>query len=549
MRIAVYSRKSKWTGKGESVENQLIMCREYILNNIDGAKVENIEEYEDEGFSGKDTDRPQFQIMMKNMNKHHYDYLVCYKLDRLGRNLSDLVNLIEKLNKRETSFISIKEKFDTSTPIGRAMMFFSGVLAQMEREQIAERVRDNMLMLARAGRWLGGNTPLGFYSIEEEIISNNKKRSFHKLVKSEDEIKMANFIYEHFLENQSLSKLVTYFYQRDIKTKNRNSYQIMSIRAILTNPVYCAADENAINYFKQLGCVVCIEDHEVDSTKGLMSYNKTTSSKYRNQPNPHSEWIIAIGKHESIISGEQWIKVQEILEINKKKGDNYRKVQNPVSVLSGVLYCKCGSFMRPKNYPAHRVDKKGNRTFAYLCSNKEKSKGTKCSVCNVHGNTLDDLVCEEVLNYINPESSVYKGLEKIKAGLKKSRNTSNSEVMILEKNLKEKNDMIKKLISSLGKSANEEEAFFNYIREEINKLDNECKQIKNQVSILNEEENVKEYDEIQLQLIESQLKSFSTVFENLSVLEKREYLRVILEKVVWDGENAHIFMYGEHEES
>ena len=106
--------------------------------------------------------RPQFQQMLRDMEERHFDYLVCYKLDRLGRNLADLAALMEGLEHRGTSFISIKEKFDTTTPIGKAMLYFSGVLAQMEREQIAERVRDNMLMLARSGRWLGGNTPHGF---------------------------------------------------------------------------------------------------------------------------------------------------------------------------------------------------------------------------------------------------------------------------------------------------------------------------------------------------------------------------------------------------
>ncbi len=110
MRIAIYSRKSKWTGKGESIENQLVMCKEYVMANFLNVTIEDVYEYEDEGFTGKNTQRPQFQKMMSDMRKEHYDFIVCYKLDRLGRNLTDLVNLIEELNKMDTSFISIKEK-------------------------------------------------------------------------------------------------------------------------------------------------------------------------------------------------------------------------------------------------------------------------------------------------------------------------------------------------------------------------------------------------------------------------------------------------------
>ena len=154
MRIAIYVRKSKWTGRGESIENQILMCREYIEKFIEDSREAEILVYSDEGFSGKDTNRPQFQKMLEDMKQGPFQYLVCYRLDRLGRNLADLALLIEKLNREHTEFVSIKEHFDTSTPMGKAMLYFSGVLAQMEREQIGERVRDNMFLLAKSGRWL-----------------------------------------------------------------------------------------------------------------------------------------------------------------------------------------------------------------------------------------------------------------------------------------------------------------------------------------------------------------------------------------------------------
>ena len=137
MRIAVYVRKSKWTGRGESIENQIFLCREYIEKYIENSREAQILVYRDEGFSGKDTNRPQFQKMLADMKLRPFQYLVCYRLDRLGRNLADLALLIEKLNREHTEFVSIRERFDTSTPMGKAMVYFSGVLAQMERERRA----------------------------------------------------------------------------------------------------------------------------------------------------------------------------------------------------------------------------------------------------------------------------------------------------------------------------------------------------------------------------------------------------------------------------
>lgn len=155
IRIALYSRKSKYTDKGDSVGNQIELIKEYIKKNYPKEEYETeIVTYEDEGFSGGNIDRPQFQKFLAEEEKEPYDILICYRLDRISRNIANFSNLMEELTKKNTSFISIKEQFDTSTPMGRAMMFIASVFAQLEREVIAERIRDNMIELAKTGRWL-----------------------------------------------------------------------------------------------------------------------------------------------------------------------------------------------------------------------------------------------------------------------------------------------------------------------------------------------------------------------------------------------------------
>ena len=154
--IAIYSRKSKYTGKGESIGNQIELCKEYIKLHYPEVNLEeDIYIYEDEGFSGKNTQRPKFKQMMNDIRNKKISIIMCYRLDRISRNVSDFTNLIDELNSLNVSFISIRDRFDTTTPTGRAMMLMSSVFAQLEREVIAERVRDNMLELAKSGRWLG----------------------------------------------------------------------------------------------------------------------------------------------------------------------------------------------------------------------------------------------------------------------------------------------------------------------------------------------------------------------------------------------------------
>lgn len=168
-RIAIYSRKSKFTGKGDSIENQIEMCREYIRLHFPDSEQLDISVYEDEGVSGKNLDRPQFKRFMSVEESEPFDCFIVYRLDRVSRNVGDFSGLIEKLNSLGTAFISIKEQFDTSTPMGRAMMNIAAVFAQLERETIAERIKDNMYQQAKSGRWTGGTTPLGYKSVMHHL--------------------------------------------------------------------------------------------------------------------------------------------------------------------------------------------------------------------------------------------------------------------------------------------------------------------------------------------------------------------------------------------
>lgn len=546
MRIFIYSRKSKWTGRGESVENQIAMCRDYIQYNIKDADSADIIEYEDEGYSGKNTKRPQFQKMMAEIKKRNCDYLVCYKLDRLGRNIADLANLIETLNKLNVSFISIKERFDTSTPIGKAMLYFAGVLAQMEREQIAERVRDNMIMLAKKGRWLGGNTPLGFDAEAEEKVSiDGKSKKLYRLVINEEDVKTVRFIFKEYLEKQSLIGIVKYFLSHDIRTKLGNEYTTTAIKDILTNPVYCTADREGYEYFFNLGCQVCMEEEEADGKYGLISYGKTSSSQYKSKDNEPEKWIIAKGKHKGIISGKDFSKIQRLLARNSSRGDTWRKPQNPVALLSGLLYCSCGHLMRPKNYSSKQVTEKGERKFSYLCPYKDLTHGEKCSVSNVQGNTLDELVCKEVLRYTEENSNIHKMLEKAVERMEGTKQEKVSSVEMIEQEIQKRKKEVQNLISVLAKSGGDDE-FIAQIEQKVIRLNRECAALEKEKSEIDEEGLSITGDKQQIEILMEQLSSFKKMFDTLSVLEKREYLQLILDKVVWDGEQAHIFIYGSH---
>ena len=93
-KYAIYSRKSKFTGKGESIENQIGLCRERINKCYGNVPEEDILIFEDEGFSGGNVNRPQFQAMMKQIRANQIQAVVCYRLDRISRNVGDFAKMI-----------------------------------------------------------------------------------------------------------------------------------------------------------------------------------------------------------------------------------------------------------------------------------------------------------------------------------------------------------------------------------------------------------------------------------------------------------------------
>lgn len=539
MKIAIYSRKSKFTGKGDSIENQIEMCKDYSYKHFNSTD-DNITIYEDEGFSGGNVDRPQFKLMLKEAKNKKFDVLVCYRLDRISRNIADFSILIEELQESDIAFISIREQFDTSTPIGRAMMYIASVFAQLERETIAERIRDNMLQLAKTGRWLGGITPTGFESKEvTHLDPSGKERKMFKLTPIGEELQTVKLIYSKFLELDSLTQLETFCIQNDIKTKNDIDYSRFSLRNILTNPVYAAADKDIYDYFVDNDYEVYADLNEFTGDKGIMAYNKTiqrknTSNKVRNS----SEWVVAVGQHPPLIKSKDWIRVQDMIDKNKSK--TFRKVKNTDSLLSGILRCAdCGSFMRPK---MGRVNKDGIQVFYYLCELKEKSKREKCDVKNIKGNDLDNLVIEEIKKLSYKGSTLSKKVGKDKINISSTQSSLLSEMEGLEVSIRNNDKSISNLVSTLSQGKDSSAA--KYIIDQINELDVKNSKMKERLLDLKEKSDINSLRENNIDLIDDIVAKFADMIDTVDVIGKRNLIRSIVDKITWDGKDIDIVMFG-----
>ncbi|KGO13532.1 serine recombinase [Clostridium botulinum] len=529
MKAAIYSRKSMFTGKGDSVENQVQMCKDY------GNRL-NVDEYliyEDEGYSGGNVNRPKFQELLQDVKKKKFDVLICYRLDRISRNVADFSSTLELLQDNNISFVSIKEQFDTSTPMGKAMVYIASVFAQLERETIAERVRDNMLELAKSGRWLGGQTPLGF---ESEKISyfdaEMKERTMYKLSPEPKELELVKLIYNKYLETGSIHLTLKYLLSNNIKGKNGGEFASMSINDILRNPAYAKSNEMVLNYLEDKGMNIC----GTANGNGILIYNKR-NSKYKKKS--VNEWIAAVSKHKGIIPANTWLEVQKTLDKNSKK-DTPRQGTSKKALLSGVLKCsRCGAPMRV-TYGRKRKD--GTSIYYYTCTMKAHSGKTRCDNPNIRGDYLEKNIITELKN-LNSDV-VIKGLEEHKKQL--AATTENSIIKNISKEIEEKKKEMDSLINKLSKI--ESDIASEFILSKVDSLGKEIKELE--VNLLKRTDKKKENSDIELniEIVLQAIKEFNDFFnsvesfkdDELTIQRKRYLLERAVDEIRIDGETNGI---------
>ena len=152
---AIYGRQSVDRKDSISIESQIEFCKYELRGG-------NFRKYTDKGYSGKNTDRPEFQEMMADIRRGLIKRVVVYKLDRISRSILDFATMMETFQEYNVEFVSSTEKFDTSTPMGRAMLNICIVFAQLERETIQKRVTDAYYSRCQHGFHMSGAAPYGF---------------------------------------------------------------------------------------------------------------------------------------------------------------------------------------------------------------------------------------------------------------------------------------------------------------------------------------------------------------------------------------------------
>jgi site-specific DNA recombinase len=336
MQVAIYIRVSTedQAKEGYSLEVQ----REYLESFAKREGYEIYKVYCDDGISAYSTRRPALQELLKDAKDKKFKLVLVYKIDRFSRNLKDLLMLVDELSSYGVGFKSATEPFDTTTSAGKLMFQQLGSFAEFERNRIAERVFPGMVKGVLSGNWQGARyAPYGYrYNKEKRLLEID-----------EQEAKVVKIIFEMCLAGKSIRFITEYLTKKKYRNRKGNIFTTKLIGDILKNRIYTGKLVwNRYHYDK----------------------NKKTKKGYAYVKNSPDKIIIAQGKHEAIISEEDFNLAQEKLkqrhiEIKRKKSDY---------PLSGIIYCaKCNHrYLGISSISNHRT---GEKKRWYRCSGPQKS--------------------------------------------------------------------------------------------------------------------------------------------------------------------------------
>ena len=326
MTEAVYARQSVEKKNSISIEGQIDLCQR--------AAGQKLTAYQDRGYSGKNTQRPAFQRLLRDVQAGRIGKLYVYRLDRFSRSVADFGRLWEILKANNVEFVSVNENFDTSTPMGRAMLHIIMVFAQLERETTAERVRDNYYRRASLGSWPGGPAPYGFTLGRAHDATG---RLVPTLSVHPEQCEVVLRIFQAYAaEDASLGSVARALNDAGIPGPLRDTWDNVSLSRLLHNPAYVMADEQVYLHYQALGAKISSPVEDFDGVHGVLLVGKRDrAQKKYSDVHEHS---VSVLNSAGFVPSQLWLACQGKLLRNRQVG-NAGKGRH--TWLSGLL--KCGS--------------------------------------------------------------------------------------------------------------------------------------------------------------------------------------------------------------
>ena len=359
VRCAIYTRKSSEEGLEQefnSLQAQREACEAFIDSQRHEGWICLRASYDDGGFSGATMDRPALKQLLEDITAGRVDTVVVYKIDRLTRSLADFAKIVEILDAKGASFVSVTQQFNTTTSMGRLTLNVLLSFAQFEREVIGERIRDKIAASKKKGMWMGGVPPLGYQAQDRKLV----------IVESEAEI--VRLIFRRYAELGSVRLLKGELEASNIQSKLRTSGsgRISGGKPFARGALY------------------------------LMLQNRIYRGEIVHNQQSH------LGEHKPIIDQPLWDAVQTQLAGNAAQREG-GKTRQP-SLLAGMLFDRDGNRMTP----SHAI-KKGTRYRYYVSGSLiTKDRTENSGGLRIPAAEIEHLVSSRVHRWLLDPGSIYK---------------------------------------------------------------------------------------------------------------------------------------------
>lgn len=334
--VAIYARQSVDKKDSVSIETQIDDCKS-ICEETD------IITYFDKGFSGKNTDRPQLQKLIYDIENGSISKVVVYKIDRISRNIIDFYNLYEIMKRNDCKLVSYNDNFDTSNTMGRFTMGMLAVFAEMERDNISTRIKDNYSYRIKDRRWASGKAPFGF--------ANGKIDGKTTLIPIEEEIEAVKLIFKLYAteSNISIGKLQEKLLQMGIKGhQTEKGFSRTTLTRILKNPVYVSANELIYKYYERLHIQFVNDRQEWDGSTSAAIVGKNNRTINADDKDGIKIYLTNV---KPIVDAETFLIVQNRLSENSALSRDNTPNTNLME-LAGLLKCaECGMAVKMQARP------------------------------------------------------------------------------------------------------------------------------------------------------------------------------------------------------
>ena len=495
---AIYVRQSVDRPDSISTESQVEICKKEVT---EGAEYKV---YTDKGFSGKNTERPAFQELLKDILAGKVSRIIVYRLDRMTRSVLDFANIIVLLKDHNVSFASTMEKFDTATPLGNAMLMIVMVFAQLERETIQQRVKDAYISRSKRGFYMGGRVPYGFTLVNTNI-DGIRTKMFEPV---EEELKVVSLIFEMYAEPQtSFGDIVKFLNENGIRNRDGKAFSRSRIRDIVINPIYVRADGRIFDFFKSQGTEIVNPPEHFVGMNGAYLYSGNQLKRKTVSLKGHT---LVLAPHKGEIDSATWIQCrtkclnnQQVAKPNKAKA----------TWLAGKIKCgHCGYALVAKTY--HCKTKEDNRYF--ICSHKYSAKD--CDFGSLDADEVEATIFDEMTKKLEEFSTLQEHQEV----------SCNLEVI----KLKTRIEQIDKEISALlDKIVEANDTVMKYINERVATLD------KEKIALYAECERISVNESKDI----GQLTDYMDSWAELSMGDKLTVVDSLISKIVASEDNLKIF--------